>query len=326
MTDSRSDDLRWGIAGLCGAAVLAVAIGVVHATGSTSENVYTAELAQAGALRTGDDVRLAGVPVGQVESLSLLPDRVRMTFTVRDDVFLGDQTILDVRMLTVVGGYYVAVQPSGTRPLGSAVIPRDRVILPYNLTKLFQDAIAPIEEIDGDLVRQNLAALSDAVHDSPDAVHAALRATEDLIDLMNKQNSDISRALSMADEYLTAINRSSDVLVRLVQQLRTLELIVYNHKTSIGQALEDVADVLHKVSPLGRAWDATLKDRAAPLAEAAPKLAELGAHLGALVDALRDMQNRLLPLLSPGEGVRIDQSAVTLLPERICVPIPGGQC
>lgn len=324
--DSRTDDLRWGLAGLVATALLTAAIGLVHLTGTAAENVYTAELAQAGALRTGDDVRLAGVPVGRVESLTLLADRVRMTFAVRDDVFLGDQTILDIRMLTIVGSYYVAVQPAGTAPLGSQVIPRDRVLLPYNLTQLFRDSVEPVEEIDGDLVRRNLAALYDSVHDSPDAVRAALRAAEDLVGIMNKQNSDISRALAMADEYLTAINGSSDVLVRLVHQLRTLEMIVLTHKASIAQALGDVADVLRKVSPLGRAWDASIKERAAPLADAVPKLEELGAHLGALLDALRALQDRLLPLMSQEGGVTVDQSAVTVLPERICVPVPGGGC
>ncbi|MFC4372919.1 MlaD family protein [Nocardia halotolerans] len=322
---ARVGDLGWGIAGVCGAVLLTIALGVVAVVGTSAEREYAADLAHAGALREGDDIRIAGITVGQVRSLTLLPDRVRMAFTVREEVFLGDRTMLDIRMLTVVGGYYVAVQPAGDTPLGSAVIPEERVILPYNLTQVFQDAVRPVREIDGTVLRQNLAALSGSIDESPDAFRSALRAAGDLVAVMNEQNADISRALAVADEYLTAVNGSSAVLAQLVRMLHTLETLVQTNKASVSQALGDLADVLHKVSPLGRAWDRDLRERAQPLADAVGKLDALATHLGSLFDAVRALEQRLLPLLTV-DGVHIDRSAVTIVPERICVPVPGGGC
>ncbi|MFD6106749.1 MlaD family protein, partial [Nocardia salmonicida] len=83
--DPRAGELRWGIAGMCAAVLLLVAIGAVYVTGTTAERTYSAEMTQAGSVRTGDDVRLAGIPVGKVTALTLLPDRVRMEFTVAED-------------------------------------------------------------------------------------------------------------------------------------------------------------------------------------------------------------------------------------------------
>ena len=73
--DPQAADLRWGIAGLCAAVLLLIAIGAVYVTGTSPERTYAAELAQAGSVRPGDDVRLAGIPVGKVRSLTLLTDR-----------------------------------------------------------------------------------------------------------------------------------------------------------------------------------------------------------------------------------------------------------
>ncbi|WP_245718431.1 MlaD family protein [Nocardia miyunensis] len=317
-------DLRWGIAGIGAVILLIVAIGVIDIVGTTPARTYTAEVTDAQSVRTGDDVRIAGIPVGKVTSVALLRDRVRMKFTVQNGVFLGDQTTLGIRMLTIVGGYYVAVEPAGTQPLGSKVIPAQRVILPYNLTQAFQDAITPIQNADGDVIRQDLAALSSSVNASPDALRVAIRAAGDLTGIMDRQNADISRTLSMADEYLTALNKNADVLVRLLTTFRTLEVLVANNRDQLNQALHWLAEVVQDFSPFGRAWDRSLKARAQPLADAIPKLQELGGKMNALLDSLRTLEQRLVPFTQSGNGVTVDQSAATTTD--ICVPIPGGGC
>ncbi|MEU1981085.1 MlaD family protein [Nocardia sp. NPDC019395] len=322
----RDAELRWGIAGICGVLVLLGAIGAVHITRTSSGHMYSADMAEAGAIRPGDDVRLAGIVVGKVDSLTLLPDRVRMEFTVEDEVFLGDRTGLDLRMLTIVGGYYVAVEPAGTKPLGATVIPQDRVGLPYNLTRTFQDAVQPVRQIDGTAFRRDLAAMAESLGESPDSIRVVIEAADSLVDVMNRQNADISDTLAVADEYLTALNANSDVLVQLVTTLRGLENIIQNNKFQAQQTLDDLATVLGALGPLGRAWDDTLKQRAQPFAEAIPQLQQLGDMLGTLLDSLRSAEQRLLPFLPPGEGVVVDQSAATIQAASFCVPVPGGTC
>ncbi|MEV0544186.1 MlaD family protein [Nocardia salmonicida] len=324
--DPRAGELRWGIAGMCAAVLLLVAIGAVYVTGTTAERTYSAEMAQAGSVRTGDDVRLAGIPVGKVTALTLLPDRVRMEFTVAEDAFLGDQTTLDIRMLTFVGGYYLAVLPAGTKPLGAAVIPMERVIVPYNLTKAFQDAVEPVRRIDGSVFRQDLAALSTAIDKSPDAVRSTVRAAGDVVAILDEQNADISRALSIADEYLTALDANADVLADLIITLGTLEQIIQTNKVQVAESLYDLAVILQDLTPLGRAWDASIKERAQPLADAIPALEQLGGRLGALLDAVRAFEQRLLPLMPAGGGVSVDQSGATIQLPAVCVPLPGGGC
>ncbi|MFD9550526.1 MlaD family protein [Nocardia salmonicida] len=324
--DPRAGELRWGIAGMCAAVLLLVAIGAVYVTGTTAERTYSAEMTQAGSVRTGDDVRLAGIPVGKVTALTLLPDRVRMEFTVAEDAFLGDQTTLDIRMLTFVGGYYVAVLPAGTKPLGAAVIPMERVIVPYNLTKAFQDAVEPVRRIDGSVFRRDLAALSTAIDKSPDAVRSTVRAAGDVVAILDEQNADISRALSIADEYLTALDANAEVLADLIITLGTLEQIIQTNKVQVAESLYDLAVILQDLTPLGRAWDASIKERAQPLADAVPALEQLGGRLGALLDAVRAFEQRLLPLMPAGGGVSVDQSGATIQLPAVCVPLPGGVC
>lgn len=324
--DEHGSDLRWGLVGLCLAVLLVAGIGLVYLSGTESVRTYSADIAQAGAIRAGDDVRLAGIPVGKVKELTLLSDRVRMTFTVDEDVFVGDRTALAVRMLTVVGGYYLALEPAGIEPLGSQVIPLDRVVLPYNLTKVFQAAIAPVRRLDGALLREDLGAVAASVGGSPEAVRAAIGAAGDLVGIMDRQNADISRALALADEYLTAMSGSSEVLAQLVTNLGTLQAIVQTNKSQVAQALYDVSAVLGGLAPLGWAWDEKLAERAGPLADLVPKLTELGDRMGVLLDALTALGQRLLPLVSPEGGVAVDHSGSTITLPTLCVPVQGGGC
>ncbi|MGY2062732.1 MlaD family protein, partial [Nocardia gipuzkoensis] len=106
--EKRRREIRLGIAGVVLVAILAVGAGVLYVA-PIGKKTYTADLAEAQSVKAGDDIRVAGISVGKVKSLELQPDRVIMRFTVDSKVFVGDQSTLDVRMLTVVGGNYVAL-------------------------------------------------------------------------------------------------------------------------------------------------------------------------------------------------------------------------
>ncbi|PXX58456.1 phospholipid/cholesterol/gamma-HCH transport system substrate-binding protein [Nocardia tenerifensis] len=317
-------DRRWGLAGLVGVVVLAAGFGLVHVS-DFDVHTHTAYLTDAGSVRIGDPVRVAGVTVGEVKSLAAHGDRVEMRFTVAEDVILGAQTTLAVRMLTIVGGHYLAVIPVGSEPLGGKPIPADRVLLPYSLPKVFQEAIRPVGQIDGAVLRQNVAALESAVSKNPQAIGTTLTAVGTIVDIMNRQNADISRSLKLADEYVNALDGGKQVLITLVQNFRILETLVENHTLEVNQAMTVLARTLDRSAPLAQAWDSTLAPMAGPLADSLPKLDEIGTKLQALLDSLRGIGAQLQPLVS-AQGLSLDQSATTLTGTDICVPVPGRVC
>ncbi|WP_309234921.1 MlaD family protein [Nocardia sp. XZ_19_385] len=318
-------DLRWGLAGVVLVLIMLAGVGVVYVA-DTEQRTYTADLADAGSVRPGDSVRVAGVTVGKVRSLALGSDRATMTFTVDDEVFVGAQSTLDVRMLTVVGGHYVALIPAGSKPLGHTTIPMDRVVLPYSLPQVFQDAIAPIRKVDGDVLRRDFAALQNSIDKSPHGIGQALTAAGTIVDILDRQNADISRALTVADEYLSAIDTNKDVIIRLIRTLGVLITLVENNKFQVAKQLDLLASTVQRVVPLGQAWQSTLKPMAQPLAESIPKLTEIGTRLGELLESLREFGARLQPLVTPQGGVSIDQSGTTITAPALCVPVPGRTC
>ncbi|GAB2552640.1 MlaD family protein [Nocardia heshunensis] len=317
-------DIRLGVLVLVCVVVSAAALVWVNHI-APGARTYTAHMSDAGSVRVGDEVRLAGIRVGDVTSLAIRNHQVDMGFTVDHSVFVGAQTTLAVRMLTIVGGHYVALIPGGSAPLGTSVIPADRVILPYSLPKVFQDAVTPVQQVDGDTLRRNVAALESSITQSPEALRSTLNAVESVVDIMNQQNDQISRSLSLADEYLTALNDSKQVLITLVGTLRTLETIVENHGLEMHEALTVLARVLDRLAPIGQAWETTLRPMAQPLIEAMQKLDQIGGKMNAFLDSIHTLETRLTQLVSP-DGLTVDGSETAYQAAGICVPVPGRVC
>ncbi|MFI7671261.1 MlaD family protein [Nocardia sp. NPDC049526] len=308
--------------GIIGAVLVVIAMGAAAALyvipfGKTT---YTAELSEAQSVKSGDDIRLAGISVGTVKSLELKPDKVVMRFTVDSDVFIGDQTSLDVRMLTVVGGHYIALFPAGTEPLGDKPIPADRVRLPYSLIQTFQDATAPIGKIDGDTVRRNLAALDKSVAGAPDTLRTTLDTVGSYIDAIDRQRTQVSNAIAVADEYVTMYDGAKSDLRRLMENADLLETVLLDKRAELRESIALLNSVVQRVAALAPSWDSTLKPKAQQLADALPRLEQMGGRLEPIISSAHDLSQKLQGLVIPEGGIVVDRSGA------VCVPLPGKAC
>lgn len=316
----RSRELRMGVIGLSLVVLFIIGAAVVYVV-PLGKHTYTAELSEAQSVREGDDVRLAGISVGSVVSLELKPDKVLMEFTVDSDVFVGDQTSLDVRMLTVVGGHYVALYPAGSRPLGDEPIPADRIRLPYSLIETFQDATAPLAAVDGDTVRKNLAAANTAIASSPEALRTTLDTVGKYVDMLDRQRSQVSKSIAILDEYISMYDGAKSDLGRLMDNVNLLEDVLLSKKAELAEAVRLLVSVVNRLAGLAPSWDSTLKPQAQALADALPRLQELEGRFEPVIGTVADLQTKLSQLVVPEAGVVVDQSSA-----RVCVPLPGKAC
>ena len=55
-------------------------------------------------------------------------------------------------------------------------------------------------------------------------MRSAITATDTIVSLLEKQNADLSQTLSLADEYLTALNGSKSAVKQLITSWNVLEL------------------------------------------------------------------------------------------------------
>ncbi|MFF0265069.1 MCE family protein [Kribbella sp. NPDC004536] len=119
-------------------ALLAVTIGNITFNSTTK---YRAVFTDAVGLNQGDDIRIAGVKVGQVDKIQLYQDSLAMvTFSVDSDQVLDTSTHATLRYRNLVGNRYIALTDGvggGPRLKKNGVIPKERTTPALDLSVLF---------------------------------------------------------------------------------------------------------------------------------------------------------------------------------------------
>ncbi|MEU7061439.1 MCE family protein [Streptomyces sp. NPDC046197] len=137
---------------------------------------YSAAFSEAGGLKPGDEVRIAGVKVGKVKGVDLDGDHVRVTFKVEDGPAFGTETGASIRVRTILGAKYLALYPKGPGQLKpGSEIPRARTVSAYDVVQAFSDLTTTTEKVDTQRLAQALNTISTTFQDSPTEVRASIR-------------------------------------------------------------------------------------------------------------------------------------------------------
>ena len=136
---------------------------------------YTAYFAEDAGLQAGNEVRVAGVIVGRVTGISLAGNKVAVGFKVKG-AWVGDDTKAAIKIKTLLGDKYLALDPLGTQPQNPATpIPLARTTSPYDVTQAFNGLGQEVSKIDTVQLGQSLQTLSEAFSGTPPYTRSALR-------------------------------------------------------------------------------------------------------------------------------------------------------
>lgn len=186
-------------------------------------DTYYAEMAEVGALQSGDEVRVAGVPVGEVKAIALDGDRVKVRFQLDKGAELGSETSAQIKVRTLLGAEYLALTPQGEGDLeAGATIPLERTIAPYNVVEAFSELSETTDRLDVQQISTALSTLSDVAQRTPEEFRGALRGV-----------SAVSRNLAARDEQIQS----------LLGNLRTVTTVVSSRNEELQTLFED-SDVL----------------------------------------------------------------------------------
>ena len=238
-------------------------------------DTYYANFSEAGGIKVGDEVRIAGVRVGKVESIELDGDQVRVGFRIKTDSQFGPTSGADLKVKTLLGDMYLAVVPGGSGQMEEgSVIPIERTSSPYDVVEAFEGLATTAEDINTDQLAQSLTTLADLSRNTPEEFRAALdgvsalssnvAAKNDEINSLLKNLKRVSTVLDARDDDIIELMKDSDVLFRALvarrdavhrllvstTQLSTeLTALVQDTKADLRPALselEEVLDVLNK--------------------------------------------------------------------------------
>jgi phospholipid/cholesterol/gamma-HCH transport system substrate-binding protein len=309
---------RHGIVGVVVivAALAATAMAYLNPTGQTG---YTAHLSNSAGVRAGDQVRIAGIPVGKVTSIRLDAAVVEMKFDIKQSVVVGSESTLDIKLLTPLGGHYVALDPKGALPLGRNVIPPQRVTLPFEVNDIIQAATPLIKEVNGQVIHDTFTEVADAANKYPDAVRDLLRSADALTMSLSKSTADFHRGLDFTNNGLRATVAERKQLITLFEQLDILGKSYTSKSVDIVEffgLLGELARIMDRITVFyGREIGPVVDG----LDDITTTLAVHPERWGEALDGLGQALNIVVPMLS-GNGVVFDQHNRLVPGQDLCLP------
>lgn len=312
--------ITWGVTALAILITVAVAAAVLYISppGQKSLIFYTDDAAS---IRPGDEVRVAGITVGAVKDLSLEADRVRVKALVDRTVFVGDKSQIQVRMLTVVGGYYVNLVPLGENPLAANPIPLERVIMPYNLMRTLTDATKLTSNINPKPINESLNEIQTGLKgDNLESLTAVINAGNTLMSTIDRQRGQVTAMLNVTDEYIQSLSNYRERLRELIRKVAIIEQTLVLYSKGFSAALDGVGKMILGLKPIFDFYTNHRDDFLDRVREWQHRARLWIEHNGLIVRVLTRVRDHI-------ERVLDTQNAVPeLLATDLCIPVPGNAC
>ena len=228
--------------GLAGLVVLGLAFTVAMFSddlpiigGGTS---YSAEFSEAAGLEPDDEVRIAGVKVGEVSDVELAGDRVVVTFKVKD-AWLGDRSSAAIKIKTVLGQKYLSLAPDGREVLDPADrIPLARTTAPYDVLEAFRGLAETTNQIDTVQLAQSFEVIADTFADTPDDVQGALTGLQALSKTISSRDAQLAQLLDNTKKISQTLAERDAEVVRLLEDGNLLLDEVSKRRDAISALLD----------------------------------------------------------------------------------------
>jgi phospholipid/cholesterol/gamma-HCH transport system substrate-binding protein len=178
---------------------------------------YSAYFTDDAGLRANDEVRMAGVKVGKVDSIGLHDGVVKVTFKIKNGR-VGNQSTVDIKLKTLLGAKYLSINslgkdkqnPHATIPLGRTTNPVKFDVYP-DFTKLTQ----VVGNINTDDLAKALDTLSSAFSDTPASVKTVLDGLSRLSTTIASRDTALTALLAQANKVTGTLAHRNDELTQL---------------------------------------------------------------------------------------------------------------
>jgi phospholipid/cholesterol/gamma-HCH transport system substrate-binding protein len=203
-----------------------------------------AEFANAAGIQKDNQVRIAGIKVGEVKSVEIDGTKVVATLEIENGIEIPEDAGAQIKLATLLGTKFVSIKGAGGGgPFmeEGARIPLDRTSIPYEIYQASKQGTGVLEELDGDALNNLLVKLTEVVRGARSEVGHALEGLNELGGQLNAKEADFRSLMAGADdltklladegdEIVSLIESSNDVLGALAQQREEIQSLLESAK------------------------------------------------------------------------------------------------
>ncbi|NLU82266.1 MCE family protein [Rhodococcus sp. HNM0569] len=288
--------------------VVLAAVGYVFVPRIGTHTV-TAYFPSTSGLYEGDDVRVLGVPVGRIESISPGDDSVAVRMRVDRGVEVPADAKAVVVAPSLVSGRFVQLTPvyaGGPEMTSGAVIPIERTAVPVEwdeikteLTKL-SDALGPQAEDPKGTLGTFVDTAAENLEGNGNALRDTLRELSDTMKTLSDGRTDLFGTVRNLQAFVEALSSSDQQIVQFEGRLASVSNVLAENSDALDRALGDLDVALGDVQRFVSENQESLTEQVGRLADATQVLAdkrpEIERVLHVAPNALSNFNNIYRPL------------------------------
>ena len=238
--------------------------------GSGPTEQYSAIFTNASLIQEGDDVRVAGVVLGSVESVEVHGnDDAEVTFTVAKDLPLTTESQIEIRYLNLVGDRYLTVlqgKPGGPTLKPGATIGLENTTPALNLTALYNGFAPLFSALEPQDVNELSLNLIKVLQGEGGTIEGLLRHTASLTSAIADRDQLVGEVINNLNETLGTVDSRHQQITDLIKELRRWVGGLAEDRVQIGRSVVNIssmtatlADFLADGRPLVKADIAELR-------------------------------------------------------------------
>jgi phospholipid/cholesterol/gamma-HCH transport system substrate-binding protein len=244
---------------LAAALVLILIGGVLYAVGAAGRlhrTTVTAYFANSNGIFTGDEVRILGIPVGEIERIEPEPDKVKITFWFDKQYSVPADAKAVILSPSLVTSRAIELTPAytgGPTLQSDAVIPQDRTAVPVE----WDDFRAQLERLTQTLQPtqpggvSTLGAFINTAADNLRGEGANIRDTiiklSQAFSALGDHSTDIFSTVKNLSTLVSALHGSTELMRELNRNLAAVTGVLANDPGEVSAAAEDLNTVVAQV-------------------------------------------------------------------------------
>ena len=231
---------------------------------------YQAIFTTASMLQKGDDVRIAGVNVGEVRAVEH-HDRTQalVTFRIKDEIELTTASRAEIRFLNLVGDRYLGLEQgaaSDAEPLEpDDVIPVERTSPALDLTVLFNGFQPLFQALNPTQVNELSLNLVQVLQGEGGTVAGLVAKTASLTNALADRDELIGDVITNLSQTLQTVDSRHEELSDLIIELKGWMGDLARDRETIGSSLDNISDLTVEVAGLLKGARPVLKSDVAQL-------------------------------------------------------------
>jgi phospholipid/cholesterol/gamma-HCH transport system substrate-binding protein len=209
-----------------------------------------ADFKDAAGLQKGNNVRVAGVLVGKVTSVKLDGDVVKVGMKVNNSTHVDAGSNADIKIETLLGQVYVALDPRGTTALAGNTIQAANTSTPTSITTAFNGLGKRAGNINVQQLAKSFDVLSSTFKNTPSSVRSSLVGLERLSTTIASRDTELKALLNRANGVTNTLAEHDAQVAKLINDSNLILHTVDQQRAVIHRLLVDTSALSKQLTGL----------------------------------------------------------------------------